>query len=107
MVSSGNTWALEWKYPGVFQESGKAPAEVGFVADVLTMWERLEYLVGELDARETAELEEKAGPFGRQVSFPGFDGNNEADLLSIFGIFVEHLGRWQCFKGRVKKMGGS
>lgn len=100
MVVEEQTWALEWKYPGIFQESEEDKPQIRFVADVLNMWERLEYQVSKFDAAEKAELEQKAGVFGRDVRFRGFDGNNETDEMSITSIFVEDLDRWSDFKGR-------
>lgn len=100
MVVEDQTWALEWKYPGIFQESEDENPQVRFVAKVLDMWERLEYQFNNFDPVEKAELEQKAGVFGRDVRFRGFDGNNETEEMSITSIFVEDLDRWSDFKGR-------
>ncbi|WP_323158254.1 YfbU family protein [Pseudomonas viridiflava] len=101
MVSSGQGWALEWKYPGLFEESNDDPENVKYVADVLEMWSALEDSFKALDANGRKVLSETAGPFGRDVKFPGFDGNNEHELLSIARIFVDDLDRWSEFSGRV------
>lgn len=101
MVCSGHGWALEWKYPGTFAGSGNDPEEVQYVADVLEMWSTLEESFKALDAEGQKTLSDTAGLSGRNVKFPGFDGNNEHELLSIAKIFVDDLEQWSEFSGRV------
>lgn len=100
MVNSNNGWALGWAYPGLFEETEETPAQVTFVADVLDMWEAIEIAYTNLSAEDKAALEQAAPVFGRAPAFPGFDGNNEAELRSIVSIFVEDLSRWSIFRGR-------
>lgn len=99
LVTSDRAWALEWAYPGMF-ENGETPAHVKFVADVLDMWEFLIEAVEDLDAADKARLEELSPVFGRQVAFHGFDGNNETELMAMASILVNDLGRWSRFKGQ-------
>ncbi|OWQ35586.1 YfbU family protein [Pseudomonas sp. DrBHI1] len=101
MVSEGQGWALEWKYPGMFEESGETPTAVVFVCEVLEMWSVLEGSFEALDDNQRQALSEAAGVFGRNVRFPGFDGNNEGEYLSIAHILVEDLERWSEFQGRI------
>jgi uncharacterized protein YfbU (UPF0304 family) len=42
----------------------------------------------------------EAAPFGTEVEFRGFDGNNEATHLSIAHFFVDKMERFSRFKGR-------
>ncbi|WP_236235026.1 YfbU family protein [Pseudomonas tohonis] len=100
MVNSNNGWALSWAYPGLFEEAGETPDQVQFVADVLDMWEAIELAYSNLAAADVTALEQAAPTFGRTPAFPGFDGNNEAELRSIVSILVDDLGRWSTFKGR-------
>lgn len=100
-VAEDQGWALGWRYPGTFDETNDDPQEVNYVADVLEMWSVLEDSFEALDATQRKQLAEVANPFGRDVRFPGFDGNNEHELLSIAKIFVNDLDRWSEFKGRV------
>lgn len=102
MVSEDQGWALKWKYQGLFSEGGTTPPDVEFVANVLTMWSRLEESYSSLDDEGRKVLLEKAPVFGKAVKFPGFDGNNEAELLSIARILVDDLDRWQEFEGGVR-----
>lgn len=101
MVVGGQGWALEWRYPGLFEESGEDPEGVKYVADVLEMWSHLEISFKALDAGQRESLKAAASPFGENVSFPGFDGNNEHEYLSIARIFVDDLDRWTEFTGRI------
>ncbi len=100
MVNSNNGWALSWAYPGLFESSDEIPSQVGFVADVLDMWESIEIAYSNLSADEVAALEQAAPVFGRAPAFPGFDGNNEPDLRNIVSIFINDLDRWSAFRGR-------
>ncbi|MFJ3154950.1 YfbU family protein [Pseudomonas protegens] len=101
MVMRGHGWALEWKYPGVFHESEDTPEAVTLVCGVLEMWSVLERSFEALDDNQRQALSEAAGAFGRDVRFPGFDGNNESEYLSIAHILVEDLDRWDEFAGRI------
>lgn len=101
MVAGGQGWALEWKYPGVFEESSEDPESVKYVSEVLEMWSVLESSFNAFDAQELKVLAGAADPFGKDVKFPGFDGNNEGQYLSIARIFVNDLGLWSEFTGRV------
>ncbi|EIK96061.1 hypothetical protein PMM47T1_13915 [Pseudomonas sp. M47T1] len=100
-VVNNQGWALEWKYPGVFEETHSDPQEVRFVGDVLEMWSRLEMSFNALDAAGRADLVAAVPHFGGNVSFPGFDGNNEHEYLAIAKIFVDDLERWTEFSGRI------
>ncbi|MCY1435547.1 hypothetical protein D9M71_516460 [compost metagenome] len=57
MAQGDQGWALEWAYPGLFEEAGETPAEVRFVADVLDMWEAIELSYANLNEEQKAELE--------------------------------------------------
>ena len=53
------------------------------------------------DLRDSYErLADKSGIEPHQVEFPGFDGNNEAELMSIARFLVEKMSRFSRFKGR-------
>ncbi|MHC8348690.1 YfbU family protein [Pseudomonas sp. RT4P38] len=101
MVTEGQGWALKWKYPGLFDETGEDPESVNYVAEVLEMWSLLEGAFEELDEHGRKALADAADPFGKDVKFPGFDGNNEHEYLSIARILVKDLGRWSEFTGRI------
>lgn len=100
-VESGNTWAINWEYSGVlgFEQMDEDP-DLKWVVDVLEMWEFMEEGYEALTPKEKDELAEKADPFGRNVKFPGFDGNNESRLMSIARFLINEMDRFQRFAGR-------
>lgn len=100
MVQSDNAWALAWQYPGIYENAPETPAQVKFVAEVLSMWECIELHYEELDPAQRQHLAELAPVFGKGPVFRGFDGNNEAKERSIVGILVNDLNRWEIFEGR-------
>jgi uncharacterized protein len=101
-IYSGNTWALPWEMSGLLHsEDGETPPEVKEVLDILDMWEFLEEAHGNFDTEDRKKVEVEAEPFGANVKFPGFDGNNETNLLGIARFLVEDMGRFSRFKGRV------
>lgn len=99
-VYSNHLWALEWKYPGIFGDSlSENPPAVTFVVDVLDMWSFIESGVTSL-SKEDREKLDAAIPHLTE-KFPGFDGNNESELLSIARMLVNKLERFEEFHGRV------
>lgn len=100
LVNEDRGWALEWAYPGIFEQAGDTPAHVKFVGDVLDMWDILIQAVEDLSPEDLARLEELAPVFGKRVAFNGFDGNNETELMATVSIFVNDLNLWSRFKGQ-------
>ncbi|MGM7839072.1 YfbU family protein [Yersinia enterocolitica] len=100
-IYSDNTWAFEWKYSGIFYDkTGPNPPEVNEVLDILDMWDLIEMSYEELSAVEKRELAVKAEPFGKNVRFKGFDGNNETEHFGIADFLINKLDRFSRFKGR-------
>lgn len=100
-IYSENTWALDWEMPGVIGSEGEAtPQIVRDVVGYLDMWSFIEEAYATYDVSSRELIAREAGPFGRHVRFPGFDGNNETGALSIARILVEDMGRFSRFKGR-------
>lgn len=100
-IYSENTWALDWDMPGVVgSESEPTPPEVIEVSNYLDMWYFMEEAYSSFSADNKTIVEQGAQPFGKNVRLPGFDGNNEAELLSIAHILIEDMGRFSRFKGR-------
>lgn len=97
MIAGENGWALAHAYPQMFVRED-TPANVKYVMDVLDLWQLLELAYEDLTEAERAQLDFSAG----DVVFPGFDGNNEIELLSIARVLTEDLGKWAHFKGRIK-----
>ncbi|ALU60275.1 YfbU family protein [Pseudomonas syringae] len=100
MVSSGHTWALNWKYPGLFSGPVETPHNVKRVADVLDMWDVIERTVSSLSPAEKSEVERLTSPAHvSSARFSGYSGNTE-DEYSIVHVLVERLGKWSSFSGR-------
>lgn len=95
------TWGLAWAYPGIVGSSeNKTPPVVSKVLDILEMWELLENSYKRLQPADKARVEEEADPFGSDVRFRGFDGNNETEYMTAAGFLVNDLERFSIFKGR-------
>lgn len=99
-IYSDNAWGFEWRYPGVFSSSDPTPPEVNDVVNILDMWMFIEEAVEELDDAAKARLEASVQFFGKNPTFPGFDGNNECEYLSVSRFLMEHLDRFTRFRGR-------
>ena len=95
---NGHEWALEWKYPGVFERSA-SDATVHEVVGLLAMWRVIEYSYGKLSEEERGELESE-GVSDHDVRFRGFDGNEESEHLSVASFLIEELDRFDEFKDR-------
>lgn len=100
-IYTENTWALDWEMQGVVgSESEPPPPLVHKVINYLDMWSFLEEAHNSFDAPTKDRVAQEAEPFGKHVRFPGFDGNNESEALSIAKILVNDMGRFSRFKGR-------
>jgi len=100
VISGGHYWAPKWDMVGLFHDREDSPRVVGEVADYLDMWSFIEQGYQELSNADKKLLKQQAEPFGDRVKFPGFDGNNESEYMSIARMFIDHMDRWQLFKGR-------
>ncbi len=99
-IWGGHFWALGWQYSGLFHDHVDKPQAVDEVVDLLEMWHFIESGYDNLSGQDRQKLEAAAGPWGKNVKFPGFDGNNESEQLGIAKFLIEHLDRFQRFKGR-------
>lgn len=100
-IYSENTWALDWEMSGVVGSDGEeTPEDVKDVVEYLDMWSFLEEAYATFDEEGRSLIAKTAEPLGKHVRFPGFDGNNEGELLSIARILVEDMGRFSRFAGR-------
>lgn len=97
MIRDGEGWALAHAYPSMFLRE-ETPPQVKYVMDVLDLWQILELGYNNLTDDERAQLDFSPS----DVKFPGFDGNNESELLSIAHVLTEDLGKWAHFKGKIK-----
>jgi len=99
-INSDNTWGFEWKYNGIFHATDPIPPEVNDVTNILDMWMFIEEAFESFDDEKRGALESLATPFGKDLRFPGFDGNNECEYISITRFLTEQLDRFTRFKGR-------
>jgi uncharacterized protein YfbU (UPF0304 family) len=99
-ILDGQTWALYWKFPGIFESGGETPDHVKEVCDIFDMWSFIESSYERLSSADKARVKVEAEPFGAHVKFSGFDGNNEGEQMSVARFLVEDLDRYQEFKGR-------
>lgn len=93
-------WGIPWKYSGIPFENQETPKIVKEVVDILDMWSFIERGYQKLPDEEKAQLETDAAPFGKEPMFIGFDGNNEAEYMSVASFLINDLDRFQEFKGR-------
>jgi uncharacterized protein len=98
VIYGGHYWALGWEMPGIFHGHADKQSRVRFVVDVLDMWSFLEEAFEELSDDDRAKLAAEVEPFGQCVRFPGFDGNNEGEYLSIATFLVKDLQRFSRFR---------
>lgn len=100
-IHSENTWALDWEMPGVVgSDSEPTPPLVTDVINYLDMWSFLEEAHSSFDDVTKERVARDAELFGKHIRFPGFDGNNESEALSIALLLVNEMGRFSRFKGR-------
>jgi uncharacterized protein YfbU (UPF0304 family) len=65
------------------------PPEVRQVSEIVNLWRYLVWSYESFDAADRKKVLAGAGVFG--VAFPGFDGNNESQQLSIARFMVERM----------------
>ncbi|TWC72022.1 YfbU family protein [Herbaspirillum sp. SJZ099] len=94
-IFGGHYWAPTWEMQGLFHNHADRPADVRFVVDVLDMWDLIEARVEKLTPEESEKL--KAANHGYLPKFIGFDGNNEAELISIAHFLVKKMERFSRF----------
>lgn len=98
VIYGGHYWALGWEMPGIFHGHVDNRSRVTFVVDVLDMWTLLEEAFDKLSGSDKVWLEREADPLGKHVRFPGFDGNNESEYLSITRFLIHDLQRFSRFR---------
>jgi uncharacterized protein YfbU (UPF0304 family) len=99
-VFGGHHWGLEWKYSGLFHGHEDAKTVVSEVVNILDMWYFLERGFAELPKQDKDRVAAEAEPFGKNVLFRGFDGNNETEHVGVARFLINELDRFTEFKGR-------
>jgi uncharacterized protein len=98
-IFDGNLWGLEWAFPGIFDRSEPSDQAVYETVNVLDMWSFLEEGYEKLSPEQKERVKKESSTFG-EVRFRGWDGNRENVYIGIARFLVEHLGKFQKFKGR-------
>ncbi|MET3712610.1 uncharacterized protein YfbU (UPF0304 family) [Sphingomonas trueperi] len=93
-LTGGHTWALKWKYPGLFHDESPDEEIVDEVGRILTMSRVVEHSIRELSPEDLAQI-----PEADRTVFVGFDGNQEAHY-GVARFMVEELGRFDELRGR-------
>ena len=99
-LHSGHYWALRWQYPGLFDREADSIETVHEVVDVLSMWRSLEQAYAGLSEKDKDRVKQEAEPFGDDVVFRGFDGNEETEYLIIARFMIDKLKQFTHFGGR-------
>ena len=99
-IFGGHYWGLKWDLSGIFHGHVDKPEVVRDVGNFLDMWSFIEFGYAKLSKKEKERIEKEAPPFGKHVVFRGFDGNYEAEYLSVARFFIDDMGRFSTFKGR-------
>jgi uncharacterized protein YfbU (UPF0304 family) len=99
-IHHGSLWALGWQYPGIFHGHEDSTVTVTEVGDILDMWALLVSGAAHLSKKDKERVATEAGPFGKSVVFPGFDGNYESEHLGIAGFLINKMERFSILKGR-------
>jgi uncharacterized protein YfbU (UPF0304 family) len=100
VINGGHNWALKWEYTGIFHGHQDNENTVSEVVDILDMWLFIESGHKSLSKQDKSRVKMEAKPFGEHVAFPGFDGNNESEHLSIAIFLTRDLGRFSFLKNR-------
>jgi uncharacterized protein YfbU (UPF0304 family) len=100
VIDGGHYWGLSWKYPGIYHGHEDRAAVVSETLDILDMWYFIQRGYKGLSKKDKDRVSAEAEPLGKQVVFPGFDGNNESEYLGIARFFIQQLDRFTEFADR-------
>lgn len=97
-IYGDQTWALRWRYSGIFHAEGNDPPEVTETAEILTMYRAIKQSYEKLSQADKDKLKKAADYNFSYVEYQGFDGNHDPHI-SIVRFFVDHLDRFDELKG--------
>ena len=100
VIYGGHYWALGWEYSGLFHSREDAETVVTEVVDILDLWSFLERGFASLSKKDQDRVAAEAEPFGKHVTFAGFDGNGEGEHIGVARFLINKLDRFTEFKGR-------
>ena len=99
-IYNGNLWGLKWQYPGIFDMEETPESVVREVGNYLDMWSILEEGYESLSDTDREKVATEAEPFGTDVQFRGFDGNNETTHMGAARFLIDDLDRFSRFADR-------
>jgi uncharacterized protein len=99
-IYGDHLWGFDWELTGIPFERSETPREVGETTDYLDMWRFIEVGYDKLSKGDKEQLEKDVGPLGKNVRFPGFDGNNEPHIHIARYMIDVMSHRFESFKGR-------
>lgn len=109
---SGNHWAIDLAFGGLFQPAVSSPENARFVLDTLAMWDVFERAFAGFTEEERAvvlaDTQEEAvlrkicdsPPPPRDITFVGFHPEREAELVQIARFIVEMTPLFPRLRGR-------
>jgi len=100
-IFSDEIWGIPFKYHGIRFDSDQLPPLATEVFDILDLWRLIETSYERLSDSDKSILGENVHNFCVPPKFPGFDGNHESDYMGTAHYIVEHLERFEEFKGRI------
>ncbi len=89
---------MPWKLTGVFHGYEEKDNIVSEVVDILDMWSFIESSYKKLTQKEKKCIKDETGY--DDITFVGFDGNNEIEHMNIAEFLINDLERFQSFKGK-------
>jgi len=99
-ILGGHYWGLKQQYSDIFHGDEDDEEVVSETVEILRMWDMIESRYERLSQADKDRITTEAAPFGKQIEFPGFDGNNEAEHLGIAQFFINWLEGFSRFKDR-------
>jgi uncharacterized protein YfbU (UPF0304 family) len=93
-VETENQWAINWEYDSMSSDE-ETPDHVKHVCEVLDMYDLLKFTYDHLSPEDQQQLANDVPHFdpAHSLAFPGFDGNNEGNLMSVANMLVK-MGRF-------------
>lgn len=98
-IQGGHSWAIEWEYPSLSHDHTNSRHTADFVVRVLSMWRAIEEGFDKLSQTEKQRLLQETGLAGAP-EFPGWNGEQEANLKSTARFMTDHMNLFPMFKGR-------
>lgn len=98
VIYGGHYWAPKWELTGLFHDHVDDPRELTHVVNILDTWTFIEEAYEKLSTSEKKQIAD-AVPHNN-VTFTGFDGNNESGQLNIAQFLIVEMNRFSRFQGR-------